>query len=297
MTRHCIEYSTRIRKGTLVAAMALVALLTTLSAATSASAFTGEFSIFTDCPLANPELSGCIVAKTESGEVVLGKKAVPINNTITLQGGFIEERETGADIFVGAADGNTLSKSPQTVPGGLLGVVAPEVLPEFLRELLNEFINKGPTGVTATTELAGSIGLNETALLEANGTALSLPVKVKLDNPFLGSECYVGSDSNPIVLDLTTGTTSPPEPNKPIKGKVGKLTSTEGGAILTISGNSLVDNSFSAPEATGCGGVLSLLVDPAVDAEIGLPAAAGQNTAILNNTVKQAGAEAVKEHE
>jgi hypothetical protein len=48
-------------------------------------------------------------------------------------------------------------------------------------------------------------------------------VKVRLENPFLGSECYVGSNSSPVVLNLTTGTTSPPAPNKPIKGTVGNI--------------------------------------------------------------------------
>jgi hypothetical protein len=284
-----------IPKRTLVVAMALTASLVALSAASSA--FANEFTIFADCPLSTPELSGCVVANTESGEVTLGKKTVPIENVITLQGGFTEERETGALTFVGAADGNTLSKTAQTVPGGLLGVVAPEILPKFLREIFNEFINKGPTGVTATTELAApasSIGLNEENLLDGTGIALSLPVKIKLSNPFLGEECYIGSSAHPIVLNLTTGTTSPPEPNEPIKGKVGIVTTNGDGSILTISENSLVNNSFAAPRASGCGGLLSILVDPAVNAEIGLPAAAGHNTAILNNMLKQAGAETVK---
>jgi len=43
---------------------------------------------------------------------------VPITNTFTLQGGAIENEETGAEAFVGALNGETLSKTPQNVPGG-----------------------------------------------------------------------------------------------------------------------------------------------------------------------------------
>jgi hypothetical protein len=43
---------------------------------------------------------------------------VPITNTFTLQGGAIENEETGAEAFVGALNGETLSKTPQNVPSG-----------------------------------------------------------------------------------------------------------------------------------------------------------------------------------
>lgn len=278
--------------------MVLVATLAALSATLPAVAMAeSEFPAFAGCPLGTPGLSGCIVAETESGKVILGKKTVPIEHTITIQGGFIENRETHTQEFVDAAKGyETLSKTPQTVPGGLLGVVAPEFLPKFLREIINKLTSEGLAGVTATTELAGPVGLNELNLLEAKGTALTLPVKIKLSNTFLGEACYVGSELNPVTLHLTTGTTKPPKPNEPITGNVGKLISTEGGAILTITENSLVDNSFAAPKAEGCGGLLSILIDTAVDAEIGLPSAEGHNTAILDGTLKQSGAEEVEEY-
>ncbi len=280
-------------------AVAFVVSLAAVCAIFPAGAMASEFALFEQCPLSSPGLSGCILAKTESGKVTLGNKTVPITNTITLQGGFTENRITGEQKFVGAENGETLSKTPQPVPGGLLGVVAPEALPKFLQEIINKLVSEGLAGVTATTELAApasSIGLSEENLISAKGTALSLPVKIKLDNVFLGGACYIGSNSSPLVLNLTTGTTSPPKPNEPITGSVGTLTGSEEGAILTITGNSLVNNSFAAPGASGCGGILSFLIDPAVNLEIGLPAAAGHNTAILNGTLKQAGAESVEEH-
>ncbi|HXB64507.1 MAG TPA: hypothetical protein VNV42_06480 [Solirubrobacteraceae bacterium] len=261
---------------------------------------TGEFAPFADCPLSTSNLSDCVLAETTSGQLTVGSRTVPIKNKITLQGGFIVNKTTERLEFVGAEDGNTLSKTAQYVPGGLFNIVAPEGLNKEQKEKFDELINKGITGVTETTELAGpasEIGLSTENLIFEEGIALSLPVKIKLGNTFLGSSCYIGSDSNPIVIDFTTGTTEPPAPNKPIKGAAGTLTHNEAFTLITLSGGKLVNNSFAAPEATGCGEPLSFLVDKAVDAELGLPSAAGHNTAILEGQLSTANAEAVRASE
>ena len=286
------------------AILALVMPLATLALASPAMATehhpTGPFAPFADCPLSNPDITYCIVASTTSGEFTVGKKTVPINQTITLQGGTIENPETGEVTFVAAEDGNTLSKTALYVPGGLFGIKAPEYLNKEQKERFEEMINKGLTGVTETTELAGpasAIKLNTTNLIFEEGVALQLPVKIKLSNVFLGSSCYVGSESDPVILNLTTGTTSPPEPNKPIKGSAGELKIEEGGALVVLSGGSLVDNAFAAPEATGCGAPFSSLVDKLVDSVFGVPAAAGHNTAILTGKLEEGYAPAVRASE
>jgi hypothetical protein len=290
------------RRFTLVVAMMLMASFGAMSVASTAMATPkGEFAVFSDCPLTAPGIKACLVAKTESGQFTVGKETVPIKNAITLQGGF-KENEDGSLSFIAAADGNTLSKTAQPVPGGLAGLVNCPEISNFIERILCEVtFENGVTGVNATTELAApasSIGLNEENLLTETGTALTLPVKVKLENPLLGSECYIGSNSNPIVINFTTGTTSPPLPNKPIKGSAGTEESNPEGNILTISKNSLVNNSFAAPGATGCGGgLISLILDPIINAKLGIPATAGHNTAILNGTLKQASAKVVKAHE
>ncbi len=286
----------------MIAAVAVMAPVAALGAASPALAVThhptGIFAPFADCPLANESIRDCIYAQTKSGEFKVGKKTVPIVNTITLQGGAYKEE--GVVKFVGAENGETLSKTPQPVPGGLLGIVAPSFLPGFLQELFNEFINKGITGVTATTELAGppsSIGLSTENIIEETGIGLSLPVKVKLSNPFLGEKCYIGSNSHPVVIEFTTGATSPPPPNKSIHGKAGTFESEDGLLLIRLKNNSLVNNSFAAPGVEGCGGIFSFLIDPAVNAELGTPSPAGNNTAILNGTLETANAEAVRESE
>jgi hypothetical protein len=299
---HCTPLNARRR--TLLAAV-VAAVVAALGFSSSALAGvhhpTGAYAPFADCPLGNASVEECLVATTSSGEFVVGKKTVPISNAITLQGGTHENEETGALNFIGAENGLTLSKTPQSVPGGLAGLVNCKEIGNIIERVACEAtFENGLTGVNATTELAApatSIGINVGDLLEGKGVALSLPVKVHLENPLFGSECYVGSSSKPIVLELTTGTTSPPAPNTPIKGNPGKLSIKEGGALLEISSNSLVNNSFAAPEATGCGGIFSFLIDPIVDSTLGVPSAAGHNTAILNGTLKQAAAVAVKASE
>jgi hypothetical protein len=260
---------------------------------------TGEYAPFADCPLSNPNVFDCFYALTTSGSITIGKKTVPVKNPVTLQGGLIVSPEI---VFVAAEDGNTLSKSPQPVPGGLLGITAPTWWPQVLRDLFNEVvINQGATGVTATMELAkpaSSIKFSANNYIEEKGIALSLPVKVKLSNAFLGSNCYIGSSSNPVTLNLTTGTTSPPPPNTPISGTRGAVSFNEFGDVITFTGNKLVDNSFSAPGASGCGGILfSWAVDPLVDSILGTPSPAGKNTAILEGKNQLAVAEGVKNSE
>lgn len=317
MIKHYVKHLTNVRKRALVIVVALTASLATLAVASPVLATPkGEFAVFAGCPLTNPSVEGCLVAKTESGEFVIGthKTRVPIEKTITLQGGFEEEIEAEFRMpFVEAAAGyETLSKTPQKVPGGLLGIKCEEIKNEFERKVCEEIVKNKLNTVTATTELAlpappaslssiflSEASLQEPILYEAYGIpALGLPVKVKLENPLLGNECYIGSSTEPIILKLTTGTTKPPPPNTPITGKIGKLESNAEGSILTIKGNTLVDNLFAVPVAKGCGGkAFESLLDPIINAKLGLPSPAGNNTAILNNTLKQATAEVVKAHE
>jgi hypothetical protein len=282
----------------LAAALAVMALAPTQAFGASHSP-TGEFALFNECPLSRPALAACVYSESNGGFFTIGKKTVPLKNPVILQGGY-EVNENGEPQFYGAENGQTLSKTPQPVPGGLLGIEAPAWWPKFLRDLFNETINNGFTGVTATVELAApatSIELNILALVNESGTALGLPVKIKLSNPFLGNSCYIGSNSNPVQIDFTSGTTSPPPPNTPISGAAGEIKFNEAGNLITVSGGRLVNNSFAAPGANGCGGLLSFLIDPFVNSITGLPSAAGTNTAILEGKILNGEAEAVRASE
>jgi hypothetical protein len=214
-------------------------------------------------------------------------------NTITLQGGL---PETGGDETpIPAVNVESLSKTPQPVPGGLLNLIKCKEIKNFFARIACElFFEKGALGVNATAELVGLPTLNKENVVLEEGIALKLPVRIHLENGFLGNECYVGSPTSPVTLSLTTGVTNPPLPNKAIRGNGGETEFTEEGNILTVTGNSLVNNSYSVPKSSGCGGVFSAIVGPIVDAKLGLPSEAGNNTAILNGTLRVATREGVE---
>jgi hypothetical protein len=287
-------------KRLVLAVVVVCAMLVPASSAMAAPPYhpTGMWSNFGYCPLANPSTSFCVYAKTTSGSFTTGSKTVPIVNPVTLQGGVHLNPETGQTTWINAEGGETLSKTPQPVPGGLTGVVAPSWWPQVLKDLFNETINNGFTGVTSTVELAGPVQFNLFALLLAQGNAITLPVKIKLSNPFLGSNCYIGSNSSPIQIPLTLGTTAPPLPNKPISGSQGEVFINEAGSYIKSTGNKLVNNSFAVPGASGCGGFLfSWAVDPLVNSIVGIPSPAGTNTAILQGNTELGEADDVKASE
>jgi hypothetical protein len=276
-------------------------------AASAAAEPKGIFKKYNDCPTEDPGLALCQYGETTSGELTIGSSTVPINRTMVLQGG---AAPTGGINFneyflVPAKDGNTLSKTELNVPGGLASLInCEEIKGSGLFEVIERGTCKatfenGLTGVTMVTELVANTTnpaiLDLGALATEEGTAVVLPTRAHLKNPLLGGACYIGSEAHPIQLHLTTGTTSPPEPNKPIKGKLGNAKSEieNGFESVHISENTLVDNAFSVPVAEGCGGFYAFLLDPIIDGKLGLPSASGHNTAILNGSLNDAEVEAV----
>jgi hypothetical protein len=267
------------------------------SASMAAATPKGIFAKFSDCPAHGAGVTLCQVGQTTSGEFAIGSVKVPINKTITLQGGGIGTGALNEYFLVPALDGNSLSKTELNVPGGLLDLINCEdikgngLFEKLERGTCKAIFENKTTGVTATTELVANTKnpaiLNLARLFTAEGTALTLPVRVHLKNPLLGSSCYVGSEASPIQLHLTTGTTSPEAPNKPIKGNIGTPESEEEAGLeaVVLRENTLADNSFSVPVAEGCGEFFSFLIDPIVDSKLGLPSKNGHNTAILSGTL------------
>ncbi len=285
---------------TRVGVVALLALaLAALGLAGSAQAkLTGTYTKFAQCPYKNTEVRKCIFSTTIGGEVVLGKKKVPIEKPVVLQGGAGKQVEEIAPFFA-ATNGITLSKAPQNVPGGLLGIIPEASQPFLVKALIKFFFENSLTGVNSTLELAkpaSEIRISENHLAAEEGVALKMPVKVHLENPFLGKNCYVGSSSSPITWNLTTGTTAPPGPNKAITGKTGFIEFLEEGSIAFAKETTLVDNAWSAPKAAGCGGIISFLVDPIINSQLGT-LTAGNNTAILKNEIYIGASAAVLEND
>jgi hypothetical protein len=247
----------------LVAVTAVVA--TSLLALGSSAAF-AAFPDFTGCPTANPSVTACVDIESTDGFLDIKGFRVPIGTSFALRGGLIPNANGGVGpaTFVAPTNGTGVFSKPIQIPGGILGI---------------EFPIPG-NAVTATAQLAGSAS---NIRIDPAELFVSIPVKLKLDNPILGSNCYIGSNSNPVRLNLTVGTTSPPPPNRPITGHAGELSFDARGNVLFI-GNINVDNAFSVPGATGCGLGLGL-VNALVNAKLGLPSAAGNNTISITNNV------------
>lgn len=284
---------------TLLVAAALTASLALLGVSSALATPKGEYAVFEQCPTSNMELSGCLVSRTESGAIKMGNTEVPIVKTQTLQGG-VKNISPGVKNLVAAVNGETLTKTPQKVPGGITGLVkCNEIKGEGFWEKVERgtcefFFENKYTGVEATTELAAPASSVILSLAAAEfpelGPALTLPVKVKLENPLLGSECYIGSNAHPVTLHLSTGKSGT------LTGSLGEITSRAEGGILVIKNSKLVDGTFAAPGVTGCGEFFSFLLDPIINSKLGLPATTG-NTATLNSTLELASIEAVRESE
>jgi hypothetical protein len=299
--------SKRIKAGPLGLSLAALTGLAILAFAGQASAHTGVWARFNNCPSTTTGVVKCVQSVTSGGKVVLGKKTVPIVNPVTLQGGlgeaeFNEEKEAFYEKFYGASNGETLTKVAQPVPGGLTGLVnCKEISALWLRISCEAVFENGLTGVNSTLELArpaNQIIVSEENLAFQGPVALQLPVKVHLENPLLGSSCYIGSSTSPLLWNLTTGTTSPPAGTASISGSAGNLVLSEGGSLAEYQGVKLVDNAWSAPEATGCGGwPAEYILDPIINSSVGVPSAAGKNAAIQEKTlISLGGVKAVNSH-
>jgi hypothetical protein len=242
----------------------------TAAPALASSVIKEEFAPFFNCPVTTASV--CEYATTTSGEFKIGNKSVPIEKTIVLQGGLPTE-SYGEQTLLAPSEGETLAKVPMTVPGGLVGV--------------------GGLGgeVTATAELVGAITIDRSNFVEFHGTAVTLPLKVHLENSYLGEECYIGSDAEPIVLHLTTGYTTPPSGTEPIEGTHSIISGKAKGKIRYVEKDTLVDNDFAVPGATGCGpSGLQSVVDEALDTDVGIPAAAGKSSAIMSGSLEESSA-------
>jgi hypothetical protein len=264
---------TSMRMGRLlVAVVGLITAFAMLSPAAQAKTPLPGYTQFAGCP-SKAELAGsitCVRSEIKSGHFQMGTKDVPIEKPIVMTGG-VEELFEVVPIKFNSEGG--LTKAKQKVPGGVIGLTGLTWLAEFLGiEALTLY---------ATTELAGTPLLGGTAYAQ-------LPIKVHLENStgVLGKNCYVGSKSSPIVLNLTTGTTAPPPPNKPISGIPPTPVFDEALEIQTELNGRYVDNSFAAPGANGCVltlfGFIPISINGLVNTQSGLPSAAGTNETVQN---------------
>ncbi len=264
-------YAKRLGKLTGVVGLVLAAMALMASAAGARTPAKG-YEAFAGCPSPeeNASVFFCQRAVITGGHFQMGSKDVPITNPMTLSGGLT----FSGSLFANSQGGLTPVK--QKVPGGVIGLTGLTWLAEFLGiEALTLY---------AVTELVGQPKIQ--------GPELTLPIRVHLVNGALGNNCYVGSPSSPITLHLTTETTNPPPPNKPITGKAGPEEAGSLPGVIKFNNNVFVDNAFAAPGASGCVltlfGFIPISINGLVNSQSGLPAAAGTNETIQNTNIELA---------
>lgn len=255
-----------------------------IGTATAQTQLNGNWAPFSRCPVDNPTMLAadgvndsalCVSSHSASGSIKLGNTTVPTGAS-DLQIGVVTH-PGGTSTLVSPAEGALVADSAN-LPGGLLGLMCPSNIP-VVSGICNQITNVSLNKVTATIESVNSP--SDFQLLAGTTTGkpiVTLPVRIHLENPFLGSNCYIGSSSNPIVLrpqNLTRPAPSTeafngdgtPDPTGPL-GRINLIGANQG------------DSTFAVPGASGCG--LGLL-DWAVNLKTGLPAASGTNSVTLNS--------------
>jgi hypothetical protein len=271
-------------------AASLAVVTPTAAAAAAAPTLAGAWAPLNRCPVDDPAMLAadgvtvaalCISSSAPNGTFTIGETTLTSGAT-DLQLGLLNR--AGAYTVVAPQAGAVVG-DPVDIEGGLLGLMCPSNIP-FIADICRQIVNNPLNRVTATIESAGApTDFNLAAGLGVGQPIVTLPVKIKLDNPFLGSNCYIGSNSNPIVL-------KPANLTRPT-GRVVRFTAdgtpsaTGEMGYVSLSGASQGDSTFAVPGASGCGlfGILS----GAVNLKQGLPSAAGSNSLVLNNAVTNVG--------
>jgi hypothetical protein len=276
-------------------AAALVAASTLALPATAAAApaptLAGAWAPLNRCPVDDPAMlaadgvtiaAACLSSSAASGTITLGETTLTTGAT-DLQLGMLNQGGTYTTVppATGAVVGDAVE-----IPGGLLGLMCPENYIPIVSDICRQVVGSPLNRVTATIESAGApTDFNLGAGVGVGTPIVTLPVKIKLDNPFLGTNCYIGTNSNPIVL-------KPANLARPT-GRVvrfnpdGTPSATGQQGYLSLSGASQGDSTFAVPKSSGCGafGILS----GAVDLKQGLPSPAGENSLVLNDAVTNLG--------
>jgi hypothetical protein len=272
--------------------LALAAMLTmsalTLTFASSALAKKSLWNKMDECPFGAKVMTPGGEAEThfclfgEAGPESFfqaGKVTVHFVKPIDLYGGVAEDPENSeANTYVPPLNNVQISKEAEPGPSLTEGIDA-EKLEEPEKARYEAYLASGKsTSTTETIELAKeNIFVDFTPFFSENGESFGFPVLIHIKNPFLGKTCYDGSTAEPINVPYTTGETSPPPPNTPIRGGIGNEGEPEEGLLNAEA--ILVNNEYAAPGVKGCG--VNGGADAAVDAGLGLPSPAGSNTTEL----------------
>jgi hypothetical protein len=297
-----LEITRRLRLPMLVSATLTVAVFAVLVVADSAFAdyvrpvessvsLGGDWAPLNRCPVDDPamlaatgveSLAVCFADVSPSGSMTVGNLAVALKGT-DHQTGLVEDFETEGSFSTVPPPGGALVAEPVELPGGLRELVCPGG-GRFVRQICRAHHGWGPSeradSVTWTLESAGApYDFNLFAGVVPGVPVISMPVKIHLQNRLLGNDCYIGSDTEPIVLQgenltIPVGSIAGFDAN-------GTPDSEEGAALSEFQIHSTQGvGSFAVPAASGCG--FMGIYDQAINGKVGLPSAAGKNTLVFN---------------
>ncbi|HEV7650030.1 MAG TPA: hypothetical protein VGP26_17930 [Actinophytocola sp.] len=269
----------------LLIAVSLAACAAVAAPAVAVAAPAGEWAAFSGCPVDDPAMlaadgasviAACLGGGAPSGTITLGGTTMSVG-AVRLQFGALNQ--SGTYSLVQPSSGG-LSGDPITVPGGLLGLMCPSDIP-VISQICGAVVGSPLNTVTASLEPAGQVTDFDLSAAVATGRPImTLPVKIHLQNPFLDRACYIGSNSDPLVLKVANQ-------NRPTAKFVrfdadgtpnpaGEMNYTD------LSGATVADTTFAVPAARDCG--LFGLIDSVVNARQGLPSPSGANSLTLSST-------------
>jgi hypothetical protein len=278
----------RVRVAALAASVTAAVLLPLSAASASVHhsvTLNGDWAPFNRCPVTNSAMLQtdgvnatplCVASSSPSGTIKIGNMS-PTTSQSDLQFGLVS---SSAGFTVISPSQGAVQSAPVGEPGGLSGMICPSSnhLVAHLCKVLagHSKLNK----VIATLESAGNpSNFNLGAGLSSGIPIVTLPVKIHLQNVFLGLNCYIGTNANPIVLQPQNAT----NPVVNSESFDGNGTPDSSGAMFAIfsNGGTQQDTSFSVPAATGCGP--GGRFDGAINVNGGLPSPAGQNSLVLTD--------------
>lgn len=211
---------------------------------------------------ARPGPVSCFTFVVREGTMTMGDIDIEFNpDSMMLTGGMhLAQREW-------KPESGWLHSNPVSVPGGAFGTGSEDF---------------GPLGITAHVEEAGQLYFNNTLA----DMYLLMPIRIRLENPLLGGNCYIGSEENPINLKLQVDTETLGGIQNPIVGDDGE---THRGILYPHPEAS--DDEFSVPAASGCGlfGSLNWMVN----LRAGLPSPSGENSMWVKTSQYSAQAHAI----
>ena len=273
-------------RGLLTAATVVaVGALAAPAVATADPALAGEWAAFSGCPVDAPAMSGadgvdviaaCLGGGAPGGTIVMGGTTMSVG-AVNLQFGVLNRGGTYS--LVQPSNGG-LSGDPIEVPGGLLGLMCPSDIP-VISQICDAVVGSPLNTVTATLEPAGAVtDFDLGAAVTTGRPIMTLPVKIHLRNPFLDQNCYIGSNSDPMILKVANQS----QPTVRITRFDADGTPNTAGEMnaTNLTGANVADSMFAVPAARNCG--LFGLIDSVVNARQSLPSPSGANSLTLTGT-------------